>query len=223
MNPNLEPNWKNWKYITDLIYLKKIRERIEPIGGIVCGQRGEWTLILVRETERHSVRNRKAFSSSILIPMHLTISMSLSIFVSLFLCICLSMKSKSFKTWFISLFLMPNRCDVHRSTSFSVSFSVSHPLSISSSFFASFSMSSSPLLALRDKSTHITSLYLCVPFNFNWLFFVIYNERILNGVVALPNNIIYRLLTHKWQNFKWSFFLHVSTPLIAGKGFCYYI
>ena len=124
MNPNLELNWKNWKHITNLIHLRKIRERIETIGGIVCGQRGEWTLILVRETKRHSVRNRKAFSSSILIPMHLTISMSLSIFVSLFLCICLSMKSKSFKTWFISLFLMLNRCDVHRSTSFSVSFSV---------------------------------------------------------------------------------------------------
>ena len=26
MNQNLEPNWKNWKHITNLIYLKKIRE-----------------------------------------------------------------------------------------------------------------------------------------------------------------------------------------------------
>ena len=61
--------------------------------------------------------------------------------------------------------------------------------------------------------------YLCVLFNFNRWFFVIYNERILNGVVALPNNVIYRFLTYTWLNFRWSFFLHGSTSLIVGINF----
>ena len=72
----------------------------------------------------------------------------------------------------------------------------------------------------------ITFLYFysCVLFNFNWLFiyffFVIYNDRILNGGVALPANIIYHFLTYMWQNFKWTFFL---TWQHLGKGFCIYI
>ena len=132
------------------------------------------------------------------------------IYVSLYL--CLSMKLESFKTRFISLFLMPKRLLFCLFLCFFLR--VPHPLSISSplSFSASFSVSSSPL------SISISMYILFLP-----LFFVIYNERILNDVVALPNNIIYHFLTHKWQNFEWSFFLHGNTSLIIGKDFCYYL
>ena len=51
-------------------------------------------------------------------------------------------------------------------------------------------------------------------------FFVIYNERILNDVIALPTSIIYRFLTYTWHNFKWAFFL---TWQHLEKGFCFYI
>ena len=63
---------------------------------------------------------------------------------------------------------------------------------------------------------HRLSLFLspCISY-FNRLIFFIYKERILNDVVALPNNIIYRFLTYKSQNFKWAFFLHDSTSLIT--------
>ena len=49
--------------------------------------------------------------------------------------------------------------------------------------------------------------YLCVLFNFNRLFFVIYNGRVLNDVVAFPNNIIYCFLIYMWLNSRWTFFL----------------
>ena len=62
-----------------------------------------------------------------------------------------------------------------------------HRLSLSSCFFLYvFIASLSISLPLY--------FYLCVTFNFNRLFFVIYNERILNGVVTLPNNTMYRFL-----------------------------
>ena len=46
-----------------------------------------------------------------------------------------------------------------------------------------------------------------------------YNLSLLNGVVALPNNVIYRFLTYTWPNFRWAFFLHGSTSLIVGINF----
>ena len=73
--------------------------------------------------------------------------------------------------------------------SFSVSFTVS------SLFIAS--LSSCFFLRVFMASLSISSslyFYLCVIFNFNRLFFVIYNERILNSVVTLPNNTMYRFL-----------------------------
>ena len=39
------------------------------------------------------------------------------------------------------------------------------------------------------------SAFICINNNNN-------NKRLLNGVLTLPNNIIYRFLTYKWQNFK---------------------
>ena len=65
----------------------------------------------------------------------------------------------------------------------------------------------------RDFSASLY-IYLCVLFNFNRWFFVIYNEWILNGVVVLPNNVIYT-----WLNFRWSFFLHGNTSLIVEINF----
>ena len=62
--------------------------------------------------------------------------------------------------------------------------------------------------------------YLHVLFNFNQIFFVIYNQMILNGVVALSNNVIYLFLTYTWLNFRQHFFLTWQHLL---KGFCYYI
>ena len=96
--------------------------------------------------------------------------------------------------------------------------------------FSSFSMSQDRLslflflsLCLHRLSLDfIVSLYfyLCVLFNFNQLFFVIYNGKILNSGVALPTSIIYRFLTYTWHNFKWAFFL---TWQHLEKGFCFYI
>ena len=72
--------------------------------------------------------------------------------------------------------------------SFSVSFTVS------SLFIAS--LSSCFFLRVFIASLSILSplyFYLCVIFNFNRFFFIIiYNKRILNGVVTLPNNTMYR-------------------------------
>ena len=73
--------------------------------------------------------------------------------------------------------------------SFSVSFTVSSLFiaSLSSCFFLRVFMASLSILSSLY-------FYLCVIFNFNRLFFVIYNERILNSVVTLPNNTMYRFL-----------------------------
>ena len=72
--------------------------------------------------------------------------------------------------------------------SFSVSFTVS------SLFIAS--LSSCFFLRVFIASLSILSplyFYLCVIFNFNRFFIIIiYNKRILNGVVTLPNNTMYR-------------------------------
>ena len=47
--------------------------------------------------------------------------------------------------------------------------------------------------------THRLFLFLFpCTLNLNWLFFVIYNGWVLNGVVAFPNNIIYSFLTFTW-------------------------
>ena len=87
-------------------------------------------------------------------------------------------------------------------------------------FIASLFLFHSPCIH-RLSLDFSTSLYfyLCVLFNFNRWFFVIYNERILNGVVVLTNNVIYRFLTYMWLNFRWSFFLHGSTSLIVEINF----
>ena len=81
--------------------------------------------------------------------------------------------------------------------SFSVSFTMS------SLFIAS--LSSCFFLRVFIASLSILSplyFYLCVIFNFNRLFFVIYNERILNSVVMLPNNVKYHFLTYTCLNFR---------------------
>ena len=67
-----------------------------------------------------------------------------------------------------------------------------HPLSSSLSFSTFISMSSSPLCISLPLY-----FYLCVLIHFNRLLFVIYNESILNSVVILPNNIMYRFF--KWN------------------------
>ena len=55
------------------------------------------------------------------------------------------------------------------------------------------------------RRPHCLSLFLSpLTSYFNRLIFFlyIYNERLLNGVVALPNNITYCFLTYTWQNFR---------------------
>ena len=154
--------------ISNLPIKKKIRERIEPIGGIVCGQKGFvldvevsiiFLLLLLSLVKSKwwmnsdlSERNRVAFCQKQRgVIFFLRVPGSPLLF--LFLSRCLHC---------LSLFLFHSPC-IHR-------------------------------LSLDFRTS--LYFYLCVLFNFNRWFFVIYNERIFNGVVVLTNNVIYRFLTY---------------------------
>ena len=119
-----------------------------------------------------------------------------SFFVSFFVPFCLGFESA--KLCFVTFwFLMPNWCIVHRFASFSISFSLSQ-ISSFLYFIASLFLCFYPC---PNRLSISISMYFLILTGFFFFFLVIYNERLLNGVVALLNHIIYHFFKSYMSKF----------------------